>query len=392
MQQQAFPGLAPPPQRIPNVPGIPGPPVGGMHHNTNMQMNANLGMGLNPAALRPTQMGPTQPEKELMALLDAGTDHMLQLRGELVNFSKFLSKGIPRGDQSLKFAEQITNSVNQISVLYDKVESKAKSYPTTLPQTPCIELMSRFMQESSLDINYAQFLENVWQLALTQETYNQTYHYMFEFLRAVKRKNSIYAERIMYSGQADLHRTFIQMFKMAAQDARKRGWDVRQSEHSAISSVFELQYYGLVDIGSVRDAKQHPACLKMAMLINSGSFEFVQFIAPNEDWKYLDYYQYKDDNGIVIKGRKIDPFEPSRYQVYQRMTTTLNIHVIHNFNNQFLCEPKPLTFNKQLGYFAMFSNVFISKCRYCHKILRNFMPPLPLLVSAKEYCHEKCMP
>jgi len=36
-------------------------------------------------------------------------------------------------------------------------------------------------------------------------------------------------------------------------------------------------------------ADKQPVCmLKMLLLVNNGSFDYIQFIAPHEDWPYLE--------------------------------------------------------------------------------------------------------
>ncbi|KAK0407238.1 hypothetical protein QR680_019096 [Steinernema hermaphroditum] len=399
MQQPAYPGMAPPqphhpPPGGPIGPGMPGMP--GMHMNP-AAMNMNM---MNAAAMmRPGVMqvpGITEQEKTLNHQVDLCMDHIRLLRMEIEKFLRFFWKGIPsgEGEQTVKFAEHVIASVRHIGSQYDALEVKAAALPSNTPHSHVYDTMNRVAQESSTDIQTAEFFESLMAVGMNKETYTQTYHFMYEFLRMSNSrppKSSFFPERTMNHCQADKHRNFIHMFKLAAQDARKRGWNVRQTENCPILTVFELNFYGSFDIASV-DLKTRPVLLKMALLVNSGQFEFIQFIAPREDWTYVGSYKYRDEQGNVIRGKQIDPFYGSRFLVYQRMAVTGNIQIIHSFNGQFAVEPKPITFNKMLVTFTNFNDVFTSKCRICNKILKNFMPPLPLMHGMKGFCHETCTP
>lgn len=56
------------------------------------------------------------------------------------------------------------------------------------------------------------------------------------------------------------------------------------SERSSRSSYF---FFLQFKFGQVVD-KQYVCLLKMLMVVNSGVPEFVQMIAPHEEWSYLD--------------------------------------------------------------------------------------------------------
>ncbi|VDK57954.1 unnamed protein product [Gongylonema pulchrum] len=62
---------------------------------------------------------------------------------------------------------------------------------------------------------------------------------------------------------------------------KKIGLVGRYLEKGTLSAIVEFKFGQVVD-------KQYVCLLKMLAVVNSGLPEYVQMIAPHEDWSYLD--------------------------------------------------------------------------------------------------------
>uniref|UniRef100_A0A0N4UGT5 Helitron_like_N domain-containing protein n=1 Tax=Dracunculus medinensis TaxID=318479 RepID=A0A0N4UGT5_DRAME len=153
---------------------------------------------------------------------------------------------------------------------------------------------------------------------------------------------------------------------------KKIGLIGRYLEKTALSSIIELRFGHYVE-------KQYVCLLKMLIVVNNGVFEFVQIIAPHEDWSYMD-----------ASHRQIDILRESRYIVYRKMSVQANIHLMQtimpcmDFRNAH-------TLSYIFTLFAKFSSVFDVKCRFCKKIMKDFLPPLIFdMRYPKNALHESC--
>lgn len=128
--------------------------------------------------------------------------------------------------------------------------------------------------------------------------------------------------------------------------------------------------------------RPQPVCLlKFLLLVNNGSLEYIQFIAPHEDWKYTETNQV--DRAVAVvppsgnggKGArfKVDLSVESRYELYKRLTTQGNIVV-----NMLIGSTQAMTSDvKNIGLFLNVVSRFQyldQPCRQCKKILKDFSP------------------
>ncbi|VDM11844.1 unnamed protein product [Wuchereria bancrofti] len=125
---------------------------------------------------------------------------------------------------------------------------------------------------------------------------------------------------------------------------KKIGLVGRYLEKSTLSALVEFKFGQVID-------KQYVCLLKMLMVVNSGLPEFVQMIAPHEEWSYLD-----------IGSAQVDIHKESRYLVYRKMSVQANIHLMQTIM-PCIDIRNAHTLSYVLNLFAKFSGVFDIKCR-----------------------------
>jgi len=145
----------------------------------------------------------------------------------------------------------------------------------------------------------------------------------------------------------------------------------RYIERNAISCVLEVKLMS-IPMNNYQTANKQPVCLlKMVLLVNLGVIDYIQFIAPHEDWTFIENTSWSQ--------KKIDLSVESRYELYQGLTAQGNIFVNH-FNSR--------------NYINDFKNFFIGitrfytldqPCRFCRKILRDFSPAIIIDMHRKHY-------
>lgn len=116
--------------------------------------------------------------------------------------------------------------------------------------------------------------------------------------------------------------------------------------------------------------------IKFLIIERNGSIEYINIMAPTEDWHMVNDYAIPTvirckfkiydfmQRHIAHKIYKfqINPFAPSRYEVYRRLTKQANIHLFNCFaQNRWTAG----TLFHFISLYGKFRELFTTKCRSC---------------------------
>uniref|UniRef100_A0AAF5PKX9 Mediator complex subunit 27 n=1 Tax=Wuchereria bancrofti TaxID=6293 RepID=A0AAF5PKX9_WUCBA len=310
-------------------------------------------------------------------------DHCLNalrlLRNEVISVHRRVMENSWESDpiDGEKTLEERLDFINQI---YDNLESHAKQLSVSTPMTVQMERLSRFLHDGQIDPHTNELYDKALEASTWMETNNQLLQMYAEFLRTVvgNRRRSIMTDRpISYSNyglSSSPQNIFEQTLTVVLKDPniKKIGLVGRYLEKSTLSALVEFKFGQVID-------KQYVCLLKMLMVVNSGLPEFVQMIAPHEEWSYLD-----------IGSAQVDIHKESRYLVYRKMSVQANIHLMQTIM-PCIDIRNAHTLSYVLNLFAKFSGVFDIKCRVCKRIMKDYLPPLMFdLRCPKNALHESC--
>ncbi|VDN02768.1 unnamed protein product [Thelazia callipaeda] len=315
-------------------------------------------------------------------------DHCLNalrlLRNEVVSVHYRIWKG--DWDVQIEGEKTIEERLEFINQIYDSLESHAKQLPTSTPMTVQMERLSRFLHDGQIDPYTRELYEKSLDASTWMDTTNQLLQMYAEFLRPVvgNRRRSIMTERPLtfssYGLSSSPQSVFEQTLASVLKDpsSKKIGLVGRYLEKTALSAIVEFKFGQVVD-------KQYVCLLKMLMVVNSGVPEYVQMIAPHEDWSYLD-----------IGTEQVDIHKESRYLVYRKMSVQANIHLMQTIM-PCIDIRNAHTLSYVLSLFSKFSGVFETKCRVCKftflpkkmKRLFNYLRATVAHVEENYVKHEK---
>uniref|UniRef100_A0A8R1TR92 RING-type domain-containing protein n=1 Tax=Onchocerca volvulus TaxID=6282 RepID=A0A8R1TR92_ONCVO len=318
-----------------------------------------------------------QQFQSLTTHLDHCLNALRLLRNEVTSVHRRIMENNWESDpaDSEKTLEEKLDFINQI---YDNLESHAKQLPLSTPMTVQMERLSRFLHDGQIDPHTSELYDKALEASTWMETNNQLLQMYAEFLRTVvgNRRRSIMTDRpISYSNygpNSSPQSIFEQTLTVVLKDPniKKIGLVGRYLEKSTLSALVEFKFGQVID-------KQYVCLLKMLMVVNSGLPEFVQMIAPHEEWSYLD-----------VGSGQVDIHKESRYLVYRKMSVQANIHLMQTIM-PCIDIRNAHTLSYVLNLFAKFSGVFDIKCRVCKKIMKDYLPPLMFdLRCPKNALHE----
>ncbi|CAG9538628.1 unnamed protein product [Cercopithifilaria johnstoni] len=321
----------------------------------------------------------SQQFQSLTTHLDHCLNALRLLRNEVISVHRRIVEGSWESDpaEGEKTLEEKLDFINQI---YDNLESHAKQLPVSTPMTVQMERLSRFLHDGQIDPHTSELYDKALEASTWMETNNQLLQMYAEFLRTVvgNRRRSIMTDRpISYSNyglNSSPQSIFEQTLTVVLKDPniKKIGLVGRYLERSTLSALVEFKFGQVID-------KQYVCLLKMLMVVNSGVPEFVQMIAPHEEWSYLD-----------VGCSQVDIHKESRYLVYRKMSVQANIHLMQTIM-PCIDIRNAHTLSYVLNLFAKFSGVFDIKCRVCKKIMKDYLPPLMFdLRCPKNALHESC--
>uniref|UniRef100_A0A915D619 BTB domain-containing protein n=1 Tax=Ditylenchus dipsaci TaxID=166011 RepID=A0A915D619_9BILA len=237
-----------------------------------------------------------------------------------------------------QFKLRLEKLSKEIADGYDQLESEAKLLPAQTPIFSLTNRLNQFLLDIATSSSSVESYMNSRDAFDWSSSTNEYTNYVCEFLKSSVRLN---ADRFTY----------------------------KHLEKSAISSVLEIKLISTYNPNMYKGKEQHgnqyvpldkQVCImKMLLLINNGVFEYIQFIAPHEDWTYLE-----------TSRKQIDLSAESQYELYQRLTVQGNI-LINMITSTSPCDKNGISM--LLGYVSKYYNLD-QPCKHCKKILKNFCP------------------
>ncbi|VDK56393.1 unnamed protein product [Anisakis simplex] len=303
-----------------------------------------------------------------------------QLRNEVFDVHRKIWPGLGSEGESLeKHRKYVEEKVELICQLYEKLENHARNMPSSTPVTSQVERLNRLLNDAHIDPYISDLYDNLLDASVWTETNIQFLQLLAEFLRTVAggRRRSIMIDKTIsfsnFTSETSPQIIFERTLATALRDPNNQKMvQSKYLERSTLSAVVEFKFGQFVD-------KQFVCLLKMLIVVNNGSFEFVQIYAPHEEWNYIDVNQ-----------KQVDVLKESRYMVYRKMSVQANIHLMQTIIPCIdIRNPQTLSFI--LNVFRKFAEVFEVKCRYCNKVMKDFLPPLMFDPrNLKTALHESC--
>uniref|UniRef100_A0A914CPN8 Uncharacterized protein n=1 Tax=Acrobeloides nanus TaxID=290746 RepID=A0A914CPN8_9BILA len=245
------------------------------------------------------------------------------LRSQVLSTHSAINEGFNETDFE-DFKNRIKRDSQLISDAYDNLENEAKQLPATTPLSNPVDLLNRFMLDGHVDLTmYKTYLKSIeganW--VIEKDDKGQTPNlalYLLEFLRGFSRRRAhgFQEKQLPYtisSVEKNPQREFetsLQELVGSKNSPYARRCQVKFLERSTLNCAIELKI--------MQPAGNHVyVALKMMFLINNGTFDYVQFIAPHEEWSYLDSAKHQ-----------LDLSAESRYHLYRRLTVYGNLYLM----------------------------------------------------------------
>lgn len=331
-----------------------------------------------------SQQSAQQLQQQFQAMMNCGEQCLSEvklLRKEVVKVLRKISDLATIENETLdEHCKYASEKMEQINKIYESLETHAKKLPTSMPSTVQMDRLSRLLHDGHIDPHTSEVYDKLLDASSWMDTNSHLLQMLGEFLRSVvtHRRRSIMTNKALsysnFSANASPQFIFEQTLAAVLKDpnSKKIGLMARYLERSTLSAVIEFKFGQFAD-------KQYVCLLKMLLVVNNGIFEFVQMIAAHEEWSYLDTSQ-----------KQVDIHKESRYLVYRKMSVQANIHLMQTIT-PWIDIHSSATISHILSLFSKFSGVFEVKCRFCRKIMKDYLPPLVFdLRNAKNALHESC--
>jgi len=317
------------------------------------------------------------------------------LRSEVSTAHQYFSNSLDSSEQLdvENFASKMEKYSKDITEGYERLEAEAKQLPPQTPALAAANRLSGFLLDTATNTNSMETYTNATD-AFDWSNSTVTYiNFLYEFLKSSSggsqrgRKFSLVqssTERTLHpptvytlanNPQKTFEETFHQYIK--SQENQKIRYAYKYLERSATSCILEIRLMSYSNPREYVTVDRQPVCmLKFMLLVNNGSFEYIQFIAPHEDWTYLETNKVQ-----------IDLSTESRYEVYQRLTVQGNI-VLNMISTQSATYEMKSIISILLNAVARFRSLD-QPCRQCKKILKDFCPTT-VSDTKKIFFHPTC--
>lgn len=282
--------------------------------------------------------------------------------------------------------------VHEVMMFYDKLDHIARHLPKALPPIDNINLMrTLYTQEHTMcHININNLLEKMIDCGNWNEGNFQTFFYLSELLRcgSTRKYSNLPEQRLvppaMFHSQAtNSHAAFEHAFNGLRKEIANKSLGIypKVLQRTTCSLIIEFLFgCGGAKPGEKNTDKEIVYTIKFLIIERNGSIEYINIMAPTEDWHMVNDYAIPT----------INPFAPSRYEVYRRLTKQANIHLFNCFaQNRWTAG----TLFHFISLYGKFRELFTTKCRSCKQVLsrKNFLPPLIFDIrNPNNAAHEVC--
>uniref|UniRef100_A0A1I7TNG7 Tyrosine-protein phosphatase domain-containing protein n=1 Tax=Caenorhabditis tropicalis TaxID=1561998 RepID=A0A1I7TNG7_9PELO len=305
---------------------------------------------------------------------------------------------------TLQHYKEYGHMTQEAMIYWEKLDAICRRLPRVVPPTDNVNMMrTLYTQEHTMchmDING--LLERMIDSGNWNEGNFQIFHYLSELLRANfnRRPNNFPEVRqlpppVFHMQATNSHATFEKAYSMMKQEIVHRSLGIypKTLNHTSSSLVVEF----LFGCGGTRVVTDSDIIYTMKFLLveRNGSIEYINMVAPHEKWFVSNNY------GID----SVDPFVPSSYEVYRRLTRQANIHLLSCFGST-ANRWSSTALLQFISLFGKFREVFTTRCRvcryhfrfipleiifFCRRHLKNFLPPLIFDIRNPSFAaHEAC--
>uniref|UniRef100_A0A8R1DGD4 Mediator of RNA polymerase II transcription subunit 27 n=1 Tax=Caenorhabditis japonica TaxID=281687 RepID=A0A8R1DGD4_CAEJA len=266
--------------------------------------------------------------------------------------------------------------VKEVMNLYEKLEHYSRRLPKVVPPIDNINVMrTLYTQEHTMahtNINY--LIEKMIDSGNWNEGNYQGFYYLSELLRVhghrKRQMTEDHRRKVLPACELKATATTGHIAFEAAYMAMKKdivnqslGIYPRIMHQTATSLVIEF----LFGCGGTKTSTDQDVVFTMKFLLveRNGHVEYINMMAPHEEWLLYNNF------GPL----SVNPFSPSRFDVYRRLTKQANIHLYTCFGSH-ASRWTANTLIQFVSLFGKFRQVFQTKCRACKQITKNFLPPL----------------
>ncbi|GMT33135.1 hypothetical protein PFISCL1PPCAC_24432, partial [Pristionchus fissidentatus] len=263
---------------------------------------------------------------------------------------------------------------------YDELETSATNLPekTTVDKEK-FERLKLLFQEEKIDTVHSELIDKLIRATNYNEGNLQINFYLSTFMGAARRKNfSMIPHSVSYSKfdiKSNPHALFEQCLLSVNKELqlKKYGVFVNVIERNCYSSIFEIRSGNFMDKGRSREF----VCLQKTIMVeNGGSIDKCIFFAPNEEPVQMDDFGEK----------RMDLRISSRYEIYRRLSINTNLYLLQSAVFQ-----SPQHLLQIITQISKVHQVLETPCKFCKKLLKDFMPPTVFAYNQPRSCHhESC--
>ncbi|KAI6183822.1 hypothetical protein M3Y97_00530000 [Aphelenchoides bicaudatus] len=311
------------------------------------------------------------PNQKILEMVEQDKKTLQRLRNNVINLNKMVENLCNKEATAENAKKTFKVFSDQIYQDYELLETDALALQQQTLVNPEMSRLQTFLLDALSDPSSNEIYNKANKIANSYETSTAYYTFTLEFLKIftssqLSRKLPKLTSQIYFTNQ---HQFEDNLTKLVAIPGKGNVFKVRFLERSGCGCVAELKnfYPSNIPGGVLR--------LKMLFLINNGTIDYIQVVAPQEEW----YYQNADQT-------QIDVSVQSKYESYRRLSAQINaIGVMLNTYAQFDSKAYINTFISILLKLPTFD-----QCRNCKRYLQDFMPALIDPRDRRCSFHDQC--
>ncbi|KAF1748875.1 hypothetical protein GCK72_025342 [Caenorhabditis remanei] len=279
--------------------------------------------------------------------------------------------------------------MQEVMLLYDKLDHIARRLPQVLPPTDNLNVMRLlYTQEHTMyHTDIFGLIEKMIDSGNWNEGNYQIFFFLSELLRVPGgRKDNRYPDLFplpeprFHFHAVNGHMAFETAYNNMKKEIVIKSLGIYPKTLFRTSSSLIIEFLFGCGGGKVITDSDVVITIKFLVIERYGIVEYINMVAPNEGWDWVNNY------GVPM----LNPFTPSCYEVYRRLTRQANIHLLNCFG-QHASRWTSTSLLQFVSLFGKFRDVFTARCRVCKKFLKNYLPPLIFDIrTPNNAAHEAC--
>ncbi|CAI2357945.1 unnamed protein product [Caenorhabditis sp. 36 PRJEB53466] len=304
----------------------------------------------------------------------------------------FLKNDVPVHSEDCGKIEQLhmfTTVMQEMNIIFDKLDQSSKRLPKVVPAIDNLNNMrTLYMQEHTMNhTNMSCLVDKMIDRGNWNEGNYQGFYYLAELLRITENKRKQFENNTrktlppvrLQCVISHGHIQFETAYNAMRREITKQNLGIyAKTIHRTMCSLVVEFRFG--SAGRMTHEEDVIIVMKFLLVEKGGRIDYINMIAPHEDWTI------RNDFGKKL----IDVLAPSRCEIYKRLTKQANHHLNAFFGNS---PPRWSASNllQFVSLFGKFREVQSTKCRACHKILKDFLPPMIFDIRTPNVAfHETC--